>query len=404
MREKEIVSDWTEKQSVLAYSTTHRKNALPTHQNALLVTVVTTTHTRAMGNVQQMQHMPSTDDRHELSMTYGHRTRLMRLGAGQYVWLANPSVVLTPDPIGSHWKDVVYWLSAFGFLAAIVTVGLSTRHENCSPEPGPCFFNFISHWYYIWYNLMFFVWAFSRHWALARWFACVTHWFNFGTAWLWAIMTTILVISTTRATIEELLPLDDDAQVGLYVFGLLVLHYWPLAVMLWFNGQYGEVIAAFWARSISWLSMVLTYAFVTLVLFCAIWSPLIPWAVYVLIFNPFDVYNITPQFARDYLVPYFVAIGTVMISGFALGAYLDSKLRALIHRRCAEYGEHVHHTSDQDRLRRSSPSGGGGGNTTTATFRAQQPAYYVLTTSTDQPQRVIVRKAAAAVAEPPEPP
>lgn len=99
-----------------------------------------------MGNKHAIQHMPSADDRRELMLGYGHRSKMMRLGAGQYVWLANPDVVLTPEPVESYWKDIVYWVSAFGFVAAIIAVGVGTRHENCSPEPGPCFFNFISHW------------------------------------------------------------------------------------------------------------------------------------------------------------------------------------------------------------------------------------------------------------------
>lgn len=254
---------------------------------------------------------------------------------------------------------MIYWISGFGFSAAIILVGLLSRTEDCDHEPGPCYFNYISHWYYIWYCAMFFLWGLCRHFAVARFLATMLQWFNFGSVWVWSVMTTLLIITTKKDVFNSLLDTTNNSQLGFYVLVLLWLHYWPLFAMLWFTSQWGEYIAAKWARMISWTTAHLTALCSVTLVSVMLWSPILFWIIYLSIYNPFDVYKVDPKFAASYLVPFIIALATILFSGFALGLYLDQAVCQLIARRVEDYGQAYFHTHPEHVKR-----------------QAQQPASY----------------------------
>lgn len=279
--------------------------------------------------------------------TYGHERAATRYGLDSTIWLPNADVVLAPRPVGDAWKDFLYWLSAFGYSAAVVAVGITTRNEHNDDEPGPAFFNFISHWLYVWFAGSFFLWGFCRFSAFARWLAFELAFFNWGSVLLWAIMTTVLAFSTTAETVKALIPNDDDALVGGYIIFVILLHYWPLVVMLWWTAQYGEVLAVFWQRRLMWISANIGLVFDWLLLMLELFSPLVLWFIYLVFFDPFEVYNVTPDFAASYQLAYLVGIGSLTFGQIAYGWYLYVKVRRLIRFRMAEYDAQLFPQSSQ---------------------------------------------------------
>lgn len=251
-------------------------------------------------------------------------------GKDSYEWLLNPDVVLAPHPVGSAWKDVMYWLSGSVFLPLVITVAVLTRDERNDNEPGPGFFQFLSHWLYIWFTVNFFIWGASRFSRLARRISFELVFFNFGTVVVWTVMTTLLVMGMTTESIEHKLPDSDDSPVGLYVILVVVLHYWSIIVFLWWLSQYGEMVAIFWVKRLAWITAYVGLVFNWFILMIEVFSPLILWIIYLALFDPFDVYGVTPDFASNYHIAYLVLLSTLVVGQIILGWYLHYKARRLI--------------------------------------------------------------------------
>lgn len=264
-------------------------------------------------------------------------------------WLPNADIVLRPDELTSWWQDIVYWLGGFLFSAGVVLTGISSRSNDCNPNggPGPCFFHYYSHWCYIWFAIGFFRLGLARFSWIMRSVNSILVWFDVGTAIAWAVMTTALIITTTKDTVQSMLPDSDDADVGLAVIILLLLHYWPPVVwVLIFVPHWGQRIGVFWNRQLSALILYapLGLGLLTAVLLLAvmIWSPVIGWALYLIWWNPYVVYDVSARFAEQFPVGYALAIATMFITGATLGAYLHWKARQLMIKRIMEYQQKVH--------------------------------------------------------------
>lgn len=264
-------------------------------------------------------------------------------------WLPNANVVLQPDPLPSWWQDIVYWVSGFLFSAGVVLTGISSRSNDCDPDggPGPCFFHYYSHWCYIWFSIMFFRLAMARFSWIVRSINFITVWFDVGTVVAWAVMTLGLIITTTKDTVESMLPDSDDADVGLAVIIMLALHFYPFVVIAFvYLPHWGQRIGIFWNRQ---LSALILYAplgvgllAATFLLAFMIWSPAIGWALYLIWWNPYIVYDVSERFAEQFPVGYALAIATMFITGAILAAYLHWKVRQLMIKRIIEYQQKVH--------------------------------------------------------------
>ena len=174
-----------------------------------------------------------------------------------------------------------------------------------------------------------YIWALSRWFYLFRWLSCAFQWFNFGSAWMWTVLTVALLVTTTRATVDEMMP-DNNGNVGMYVVLLLVLHFWGTILLTFvFTPQYGEHIAVFWYRAVVYTAKY-TYATTILFLFIVIMSPSILWIIYLAIFDPIEVYDVAPQYAKSWAFAFFVGMATLFFSQIFLGWYLDHKVRDII--------------------------------------------------------------------------
>lgn len=160
-------------------------------------------------------------------------------------------------------------------------------------------------------------------------------------------MTTVLAFSTTSSMVKALLPDSNDALVGGYVILLILLHYVPLVVKLWWINQYAESIGVFWLKRLSWIAAHAGLIFDWLLLMLELFSPLILWFIFLAFFDPFEVYHITPDFAGSYQLAYLVGIASLVFAQLALGWYLDHKVKALMAKRIHEYDERLFPQSTQ---------------------------------------------------------
>lgn len=259
-------------------------------------------------------------------------------------WLPNSSVVLIPDEMTSVWQDVVYWVTAIIYSLGVIEAGLTSRGEHCDMEggPGPCYFHYYSHWAYILFAAQFFLLPLARISRCVRWLLYATVWFTVGTVVLWAVMTTALLATTTRGTVEAMLPVEDDADVGAGLLVVIALHYFPFIVLVFvWLPHYGQRIAIFWTKFFSWASVRACCGLGVLFLVpfqTANWfSPLILWAFYLAWWDPYVVYDVSPEFAAHFPIAYLTATFTVFVTGLVLGCYLYLKARKLIQKRLDEY-------------------------------------------------------------------
>lgn len=160
-------------------------------------------------------------------------------------------------------------------------------------------------------------------------------------------MTTVLAFSATAGTVKSLIPTNDDALVGGYVIFVILLHYWPLVVNLWWNAQYGEALAVFWQYRLIWMSANLGLIFDWVLLMLELFSPIVLWFIYLVFYNPFAVYHVAPDFASSYQLAYLLGIGVLVFAQIAFGWYLEVKLLRLIRLRMAEYDSRLFPQSAQ---------------------------------------------------------
>lgn len=261
-------------------------------------------------------------------------------------YLPNANVILVPDPISGWWRDTVHWIVAFVYAAGVILAGLTSRSEECSEKegPGPCFFHFFSHWCYIWMALQFYLYGLARFSWLIRRFLHFTTWFTVGTSVTWAIMTTILLLTLRKTTIESLLPSDDGDVIGFGVVAVCLLHFWPVFhVCFIYVPQYGQRMGVFFIRLYSWLILNFPRGLGAVIAFLAqlaLWfSPVLAWGFYLIWWDPYKVYDIANRFAKHFPVAYVIALTSVFFSGLFLGWYLHSTVKALIAKRIAEYAK-----------------------------------------------------------------
>lgn len=264
-------------------------------------------------------------------------------------WLPNSNIVLRPDQLNTVWQDLLYWLSGFFFSFGVIITGISSRHNDCDSDggPGPCFFHYFSHWCYIFFTIKFFMMATARWSQIVRGINYVSVWFDVGTVVVWAVMTLALIITTTKSTVEAMLPDGDDADVGLAIIVMLVLHFYPAVVyLLVYLPQWGQRIGAFWDRQLSALILHAPLGLGLLAALCLLvamwWSPVIGWAIYLIWWDPYVVYDVSARFAKQFPVAYALAIATIFMSGALLGAYLQWKVRQLMIKRIREYQTDLH--------------------------------------------------------------
>jgi hypothetical protein len=231
----------------------------------------------------------------------------------------------------TYWQDIVYWISAVLFALGVIAVGVSISNDDCEDERGPCFFNYLSHWYYIWYGVWFFIWALSRFVPLCRRLSMEFQWFNFGSAWVWSILTLSLILTTERNTVQHMLNNSDSESVGLHVVILLILHFWPtIVITLCFTSHYSEFLATFWINRIEWIGYNLTHAVTAVYMLFMLGSPAILWVLYLSLFDPIDVYKVEPEFAKSWGVVWFIGAITLFFAQVFLGWYLDHKAQSII--------------------------------------------------------------------------
>ncbi len=229
-----------------------------------------------------------------------------------------------PRKIRGCWQDIIYWTSALLYTVGVILVGVAMTKEKCPEEPGPCYFNFISHWYYIWFLSWFFVKALCRWSALARRVAFEFQFFNTGSVFIWSVLTAFLIITTTKGTLESYLPLNKDTTVGGYLFSLAVLHFWPMVVELIFLRQYKEFMAYFWRQRIMWLMDTIHQFLAFAYLLFVTTSPISLWIIYLAIFDPISVYHINVRYAKDIDNIWLIGSATLVISELALIFYFNN--------------------------------------------------------------------------------
>jgi hypothetical protein len=246
--------------------------------------------------------------------------------------------VLKPHKLKTYWQEVVYWVTAIFFSLGVIAVGVTMRNDNCEDEPGPCFFNYLSHWYYILFAVWFFLCGIARFSPLVRTLLLELQWFFFGSTWVWSTLTLTLLIITTRSTVEAMLPDDGNDTVGIHVVILLILHFISTIVNTFvFLPQYSEYLASYWMHRIEWIGERLTYAASAIYLLFYLFSPSILWILYLAIFDPVDVYNISIVYADSWKMVWFIGAGTLFFAQFFHGMYLHKTKNALIAHREKKY-------------------------------------------------------------------
>jgi hypothetical protein len=238
--------------------------------------------------------------------------------------------VLKPHKMHGYCYEVAYFIIAIIFALGVVVVGVAMKNEECEDEPGPCFFNFLSHWYYIWFGVFFFIWFLARFSAFFRWITMEFHFFNIGTLWVWSILTGVLIATVTAGAIESKLPDDDNDTVGYKIIVLIALHFTPTVVYTFMViPQYSEHLASFYAKRVGALGRNATYAAALFYLTLVMISPALFWIIYLLIFDPIDVYNVAPQYARDWSFALFGAAAVLVMTQIVAGYYLHKVARHL---------------------------------------------------------------------------
>ena len=190
---------------------------------------------------------------------------------------------------------LLLWIAQVTFVIVSVATG-----------GGREFAQFLSSWYYVLVALLYTVWLAGYGHVVARRIAYSLLVFYHGAVWIWTLLTFALVASGAPRLFDhhhhQAKPLSSGVST-LMTFGLFLAHFSPIVLIVLYALAYRRSLALFYhAAYHASLRMMgravagLTIALVVVVL------PGAPAYVYVLFFDPFQVYEVSQQSAPWLLI------------------------------------------------------------------------------------------------------
>jgi len=175
---------------------------------------------------------------------------------------------------------------------------------------------FFSRWMYL------FVWIYYTLWFaqysgvplnLAEWFSYALVFFFHGLVWLWTIATLGLVLVGAPLVFEdtELLARDD---IGFIVVGAALSHFTPILFILIYIAAHRVEIAYFHSQTHMYVDHENSCAASTRFLLNAVILPVVPLLLYLIFFNPFDVYEVDSSEGPYWMGAVVVFLVTVLLN------------------------------------------------------------------------------------------
>jgi hypothetical protein len=89
-----------------------------------------------------------------------------------------------------------------------------------------------------------------------------------------------------------------------------------------FTPHFKEHLVQFWVKTAYWLVRNFTLGGAFIFFFVVLNTPMIIWALYLIIYDPIDVYDIAPKYARSWNAAMVIALATFFFATAILAYYL----------------------------------------------------------------------------------
>lgn len=189
---------------------------------------------------------------------------------------------------------------------------------------------FYSRWCYAYVAINYTFWLLSYGpFQYNRFFTGVSYgslFFFHGLIWLWTILTLALVVIGAPLIFEDK-DLTKSDEIGIVLIGVSIAHFTPIAILILYIYVFRKEIAIYWYNTFKIHSNI-TNAIAISLYFIAL--PNIPIFVYILMFDPFEVYDVNrPADGTPLWALFLVAILIEIAIQFTLVFYLRTVIQRI---------------------------------------------------------------------------